>query len=200
MDNKFSASKMSTKRERQTSFEARLKRKKDDLVEQVVKCFNSKVGDDIDRHIFMKDIIDYLEVNIDDIRKKYNVEKLSVSAGHKDGSLPPIKNQLSKSLTNISPQKVIISKNFDVNEYREKLASIQSQYAKYNLPPGMTEEEALKQKKMIQSVGPRSKNPQIVVLTPSTLKQVNQHGGTSESYKHNRSIARMKKNAQTLLS
>lgn len=194
------ASTVAAKRERRPGFEARLKRKKDDLVEEVVKCFNGKVGDDIDRHIFMKDIIDYLEVNIDDIRKRYNVKKLSLAASPASGSLPPIKDQLGRSLANVSPQKVIISKNFDVNEYREKLASIQSQYAKYNLPPGMSEEEALKQKKMLQSVGLRSKNPQLVVLTPSTLKHVNQHGGTSESYKHNRSMARMRKNAQTLLS
>lgn len=44
---------------------------------------------------------------------------------------------------------VSISKNFDLKGYKEKISNIQSGYIKYNLPSGVTEAQAIKQKKIL---------------------------------------------------
>lgn len=75
----------------------------------MVKEFNKNNGDKIDRHIFMKDIIDYLEVNIDVIKSKgRNGNK---SCNH--SCLPPVRvGSVDSMIMNTSPKKVRVSKNF----------------------------------------------------------------------------------------
>lgn len=69
---------LSGQNQRNASFDLKQQRKRGECVQGVINCFNQENGDELDRHIFMKEIIDYLEVNIDGIRRKYNLERPSL--------------------------------------------------------------------------------------------------------------------------
>ena len=63
--------------------------KRNSKIEEVINCFNQKKADEIDRHIFMKNIIDYLEIDIDQIRNRNKLKRPSLSVNFED-SLPSI--------------------------------------------------------------------------------------------------------------
>ena len=115
------------------SVQERMKSKKEDLVDELLDEFNKNKGDEIDRHIFMKDIMEYLEVNIDGIRKKNNLKRESTK--YPASRLFPL---IDNKSAYIHPSKIMIAKNFDVNAYREKLAGVESVYSRLNLPTGMS--------------------------------------------------------------
>jgi len=74
----------------------------------------------------MKDIIDYLEVNIDGIKRKgRNAGRATTQTGF-HACLPPVKtNSIGSRSMNTSPKKdVKVSKNFNQKEYEDRMNSV----------------------------------------------------------------------------
>ena len=77
----------------------------------------------------------------------------------------------------------MVSRNFDLAAYRERLSSVPSHYSRYNIPEGYTEAQALELKQMMPSAAmSMSQPPRQVYISHSIRKKIN--GGASEAYRY----------------
>lgn len=78
---------------------------------------------------------------------------------------------------------MLVSRNFDLAAYRERLSSVPSHYSKYNIPEGYTEAQALELKQMMPSAAmSMSQPPRQVYISHGIRKKIN--GGASEAYRY----------------